>query len=147
MDPELVFSIVNALPMPIWLTWMFAPRSKLARYFADALWPWLILAACYLALLGYALSLPGNGGNFSSLAGVMQGFTNEWAALAGWTHYLCFDLFVARWMIRDAPEAGYKLSPILVLTLMFGPVGLLVYAALRGWLTKGAEPEPEPEPS
>ena len=35
MNPELVFSIINALPMPIWLTWVLAPKSKLARYFAD----------------------------------------------------------------------------------------------------------------
>ncbi len=134
MDPELVFSIVNALPMPIWLTWVFAPKSKLARYFADALWPWLILAAIYFTLIAYALTSPGTSGDFSTLAGVMALFDSEWATLAGWTHYLCFDLFVARWIIRDAPEAGYKLSPIFILTLMFGPVGLLVYGSLRGRL-------------
>lgn len=144
MNPELAFSILNALPMPIWLTWVLAPKSKLARYFADALWPWLILGALYLALLGYAITRPDASGDFASLAGVMSGFDSEWATLAGWTHYLCFDLFVARWMIRDAPEAGYKLSPIFILTLMFGPVGLLIYGALRGWLVGGASGEREP---
>ena len=82
------------------------------------------------------------GASFSSLAGVMAGFDGEWTTLAGWTHYLCFDLFVARWIVRDAPDAGYKLSPILVLTLMFGPVGLLVYSALRGRLVEGPTPAP-----
>ena len=135
MDPELAFSIVNALPMPIWLIWVLAPKSKLARYFAHVMWPWLILGAVYFGLLAYGLSLPGTGGSFSSLAGVMAGFDAEWVTLAGWTHYLCFDLFVARWIIRDAPEAGYKLSPIFLLTLMFGPVGLLVYGSLRSRLS------------
>ena len=140
MDPELAFSIVNALPMPIWLTWVLAPKTKLARIFADALWPWALLGAIYLALLVYAMTLPNSGGgDFSSLAGVMALFDGEWGTLAGWTHYLCFDLFVARWIIRDAPNAGYKLSPILVLTLMAGPAGLLVYSLLRRWLGGGAE--------
>jgi hypothetical protein len=59
-------------------------------------------------------------------------FRSEWAALAGWVHYLCFDLFVARWIMNDAPDAGYWLTPILFLTLMFGPIGLLCYLAARG---------------
>ena len=139
MDPELTFSIVSALPMPIWLTWVLAPKTKLARMFADALWPWALLGAIYLALLVFTMTLPDSGGDFSSLAGVMELFDSEWGTLAGWTHYLCFDLFVARWILRDAPNAGYKLSPILVLTLMAGPAGLLVYSLLRGWLGGGAE--------
>jgi hypothetical protein len=34
--------------------------------------------------------------------------------------------------MNDAPDAGYWLTPILFLTLMFGPVGLLCYLAVRG---------------
>jgi hypothetical protein len=49
-------------------------------------------------------------------------------------HYLCFDLFVARWMMNDAPDAGYRLVPVLVLTLLFGPAGLLCYLAMRSSL-------------
>lgn len=135
MDPELVFTIINTLPLPIWLTWVLAPKSKLARYFAEAMWPWMILAAIYLGLIAYGFSLPGDESDFTSLAGVMAGFDGEWVTLAGWIHYLCFDLFVARWIIRDAPDAGYKLSPILILTFMFGPVGLLAYGSLRSWIT------------
>jgi hypothetical protein len=72
--------------------------------------------------------------DFGSLDGVMKLFASPWAALAGWVHYLCFDLFVARWILNDAPDAGYRLAPILFLTLMFGPAGLLCYLALRSWL-------------
>ena len=49
-------------------------------------------------------------------------------------HYLCFDTFVARWMVNQTPDAGYKLSPILFATMMFGPMGLLVFFAARRWL-------------
>ncbi|MEO0321397.1 MAG: ABA4-like family protein [Myxococcota bacterium] len=134
MDPELVFTLVNALPMPIWLTWFVAPRSTLARWFADALWPWALLAAIYVALLAVTFSGPSPGGDFFSLAGVMRLFDSEWGTLAGWTHYLCFDLFVARWIMREAPDAGYRLTPILVGTLMFGPLGLLLFFGARRWL-------------
>src|SRR6185436_277753 len=126
MDPAQLFEIVNLLPMPIWLLWMAAPSSQLSRTVARAIWPWVILAAAYAAFI--AIAIVDSGGfdpsAFGSLAGVMQLFDSRWATLAGWTHYLCFDLFVARWIMNDAPDAGYWLSPILFLTLMFGPVGL-----------------------
>jgi len=134
MDPAQLFQIVNLLPMPIWLLWMAAPSSQLSRTVARAVWPWVILAVAYLAFLTIAI-VEGGGldpRQMGSLPGVMQLFDSRWATLAGWTHYLCFDLFVARWIMNDAPDAGYWLSPILFLTLLFGPVGLLCYLAVRG---------------
>ena len=139
VDPELVFKIINTLPMPIWLVWVLAPKSKISRFFCDALWPWAVLAGVYATLIVVAMTSGEGGGDLSSLAGLMEAFSSEWAVLAGWAHYLCFDLFVARWIMRDAPEGGYKLSPILILTLMVGPVGLLVYTLLRSWIGGGAE--------
>jgi hypothetical protein len=51
-------------------------------------------------------------------------------------HYLCFDTFVARWMVNQAPAAGYRLSPVLFATMMFGPIGLLAFFATRRWLER-----------
>lgn len=135
MSPDAVFPVLNLLPLPVWLVWIAAPRSRAARYLAEALWPWGILAAAYalcvaMASLGDA---PGPGA-FFSLAGVMSIFDQPWATVAGWVHYLCFDLFCARWMVNDAPDAGYRLAPILLLTLFYGPIGLLAYWALRSRL-------------
>ena len=76
-------------------------------------------------------------------------FTRPEATLAGWIHYLVFDLFVGAWIARDAVRRGIHpvaVAPCLVLTLMFGPVGLFCYAALRfalqrtGTLMETAEP-------
>jgi hypothetical protein len=133
MTPASIFQVANLLPMPIWLVWMAAPSSQLARQLARATWPWVVLATLYLVLV--AVALAGHGldpAAFGSLKGVMTAFGSEWIALAGWVHYLCFDLFVARWIMNDAPDAGYWLTPILFLTLMFGPIGLLCYLAVRG---------------
>ena len=137
MTPETLFSVVNVLPMPLWLTWIFAPRSRAARYFARSTWPFALLGGTYAALLVTAIASGGVGdGSFTSLAGVMALFASPWGALAGWTHYLAFDVFVGRWIVGDAPTAGYRLAPILALTLMAGPAGLLLYFLLRRWLRR-----------
>ena len=132
MNPDALFPIVNLLPLPIWFVWVALPKSALARRLADSLWPWGILAALY-ALSVLMASLEGGPGPeaFFTLSGVMTIFDFPWPTMAGWLHYLCFDLFCARWMLHDAPDAGYALSPILLLTLFYGPIGLLVYLALR----------------
>ena len=54
--------------------------------------------------------------------------------LAGWTHYLAFDLFIGGWEVRDAQRRGIPhllVVPALVLTFLFGPAGLLLYLAIR----------------
>ncbi len=128
-----IFMVVSASPMPIWAAWMLAPKSKLSRYFVSALWPYAVLAAGYAALLiaGALFGEASPDAGFDSLPAVMAIFDSEWSTLAGWCHYVVFDLFAARWMMNDAPEAGYVMLPILVLTLFFGPTGLLVYAIAR----------------
>jgi hypothetical protein len=133
---EILFYLINALPAPLWACWIFAPRSSLSRSLAQSLWPWAILATVYVVLIGTAMLVfpAGAGADMGSLGGVMKIFDSEWATLGCWAHYLCFDAFVGRWIMNDAPDAGYRLAPILALTLFFGPAGLLLYLALRARL-------------
>ena len=140
MNPAAVFSLVNVLPLPVWALWILAPRSRPARVLAESLWPWQLLAALYLIFLCVALGGGEGSGSFDfgSLAGVMALFDSEWGTLTGWVHYLCFDLFVGRWIMNDAPNGGYRLAPVLFLTLMFGPVGLLLYSVARGFFRGAA---------
>jgi hypothetical protein len=140
MSPATIFSIVNILPLPIWALWIVAPRSRPARIVATWLWPWQLLAVLYLIFLGIALGEGGATPDFGSLAGVMALFDSQWGTLAGWVHYLCFDLFVARWIMNDAPDGGYRLAPVLFLTLMAGPVGLLLYTVARRFFRGVAAP-------
>jgi hypothetical protein len=52
-------------------------------------------------------------------------------------HFLAFDLFVGRWVYLDARERGlspWLVSPVLVLVLMVGPLGLATYLGLRAVL-------------
>jgi hypothetical protein len=81
-----------------------------------------------------ALHLPHAEGGFGSLAAVRELFTEDWLLLAGWIHYLAFDLVVASWEVRDAQRIGVPhiiVVPCLVLTLFVGPVGFLCYVLAR----------------
>ena len=129
---DAVFYLINALPFPIWAAWIGAPHSRLARHFATALWPWLVLAAGYVALIGWSMFVVGGkpGASMASLTGVMIIFDSEWSTLAGWLHYICFDAFAGRWIVNDA-RPSYRLSPVLALTCFFGPAGLLLYLVMR----------------
>jgi len=54
--------------------------------------------------------------------------------LAGWVHYLAFDLFIGSWEVRDANRHGippWAIIPSLILTFLFGPMGLLLYFLIR----------------
>jgi Domain of unknown function (DUF4281) len=65
---------------------------------------------------------------------VQKLFTFPWVALAGWVHYLAFDLFVGAWISRRVMEDGlprWTLIALLPLTFTFGPMGLLGFECVR----------------
>ena len=137
MSPEQLFSLCGALVLPGWLLLVFLPRWKwAARLVCPVVIP-LLLALVYLWLV--ATTFGRTPGDFNSLAGVAQLFQNPKALLAGWIHYLAFDLFVGSWEVRDAGRVGLHhllVVPCLLLTFLFGPVGLLLYFALRAGLRR-----------
>ena len=92
----------------------------------------LAMAVLYIWALSTAPANPDGG--FGSLAQVKALFTQDRVILAGWVHYLAFDFFIGCWMVMDAAERGIKhllVIPCMLLTFMFGPVGLLLYVGLR----------------
>ena len=131
MTAEAVFSVVNLVAVVGWLLLVAAPRSRLATTAAGTVIP-LLLAVVYLTL--FAVHVGTARGGFSTLAAVAELFSNPWLLLAGWVHYLAFDLLVGTWEARDARERGVPhlaLVPCLFLTFMFGPAGWLTYLGVR----------------
>lgn len=132
MSPETIFSVCSTLVLPGWLLLIFLPRWKwTARFIAACLLP-LVLALVYVWLV--VTNFGGSEGGFGSLAEVALLFRNPRNLLAGWIHYLAFDLFVGSWEVRDAQRHGIRhlfVIPCLVLTFLFGPAGLLLYFLLR----------------
>jgi len=136
MTAEQLFSILNSMAVAAWLPLVFLPRVRWSATVVPMVMP-VLLAIIYLALL--IVTLPWSEGGFSSLAGVRALFDNPWALLAGWTHYLAFDLFIGGWEVRDAQRRGIPhllVIPALVLTFLFGPVGLLLYLAIRSFAAR-----------
>ena len=137
MSPEQLFSLCGTLVLPGWLLLIFLPRWKwTARLVCPVVIP-LLLALVYLWLV--ATTFGRTPGGFGSLAEVALLFQNPRALLAGWIHYLAFDLFIGSWEVRDAQRVGLHhlaVVPCLVLTFLFGPVGLLLYFILRAALRR-----------
>jgi hypothetical protein len=123
-----------------WLPLVFLPRVRWATSVVPVVVPF-VLALVYAALVAWAL--PWSEGGFSSLSGVQSLFENPWALLAGWTHYLAFDLLIGGWEVRDARERGIPhllMVPVLALTFLLGPCGLLLYLLIRSFVPNKHQP-------
>lgn len=134
MSAELTFQVVNLAALPFWLLMLLAPAWRVTRWVMEYPWGPGLLAAVYaaMALPGIANILPALMNpdlcHITTLLGTKE------VALVAWVHFLAFDLFVGRWEYLDAQERGlshWLLAPCLVLTLMLGPLGLLVYLGAR----------------
>ena len=132
MTPERLFSLCNSLALIGWLILIFAGRMRwAARMLTGVVIP-LLIAIPYAYLI--AAHWGETKGGFGTLDGVAELFSNHWLLLAGWIHYLAFDLFIGSWEVRDAQALGIShllVIPCLIVTFMFGPVGLLLYFLLR----------------
>jgi hypothetical protein len=132
MPLETLFSTAGSLAMAGWLALLVAPRARWANWWVAGLAVPALLSALYGVLL--AVHMPGAAGGFGSLAEVAQLFTVPGLLLAGWVHYLAFDLFLGAWMCRRGAAEG--MNPWLVRlclppTFLAGPVGLLLFLGLR----------------
>ena len=132
MSPNQIFSIANTVALCGWLLLIVLPRKPwVIRVVSGVAIP-VAFAALYTVLI--AVHFPGAEGGFSSLPDVALLFRNPWLLLAGWVHYLAFDLLIGSWEARDARERGINhlfVVPCLILTFLFGPMGWLLYLGVR----------------
>jgi hypothetical protein len=131
MPLAVLFRLSGAVVLPCWVCLLVAPRWRVSQILATFVAP-LMISALYVALLLSHSSPPGAG--FNSLAQVGVLFSSPYALLAGWIHYLAFDLFTGAWEARDAAQMGisrWLVAPCLLLTFLFGPAGLALYLLLR----------------
>ncbi len=134
MNPETVFSLCGALAMAGWLGLAALPRWTFTRdWLAPVIVP-LLIGVVYATLMITYLNRAPEGGGFGSLAAVAELFSVPELLLAGWIHYLAFDLFVGAWIVKDAQDSNVPhllILPSLLATFMAGPAGLLLY-----WICK-----------
>ena len=123
------------LVAPFWLLMISLPAWGVTRRVIASPWIAAPAAALYLALV--LPGLPGVLGAVSSpsLEAIAPLLGTPEGATVAWVHFLAFDLFVGRWVYLDARARGitpWLTSPLLFLTLMLGPAGLLGHLLVRG---------------
>ena len=133
MSPDAVFQVANLLVMPQWLLMIVAPRWSVTQWLVRT----LLIPALLAVLYTYYIFLGGSKldfQSFSTLAGVKSLFSQGGAVLAGWIHYLAFDLVAGTFVWRDSQAKaiphGFIVLP-LFFCFMLGPVGLLLYWLIR----------------
>jgi len=139
MSFDELFGIANQVAMVGWLLLIIVPYWKYTRPIVQYGVISVLLSFLYAYLVFLAPGESMDLSAFGSLEGVMGLFTDPKSVLAGWVHYLAFDLWVGSWEVGDAKKRGinrWLLVPCLLGTFMLGPVGLLLYLALRGVMTK-----------
>jgi len=128
-----IFSIANSTAMPMWLLMMILPKWKVTRFLIDYKVVPLLLALVYVFYVVLHLQT-GGGLNFGSLASVTALFSQENVIMAGWVHYLAFDLLIGMWMLNQNQQLGIPqllMIPCLFATFMLGPVGFLLFMILK----------------
>jgi hypothetical protein len=141
ISPAAMFSIASSAVMLGWAILIFLPR----RY------DLLFAVPQYLIPLGLGLLYAGLmfaniytvDGGYGSLEQVRELFSKDEVLLAGWVHYLAFDLFIGAWIARQSDSIGIPRliqAMLLLATFMFGPVGLAAFLIMRaGYRKAGAQ--------
>jgi hypothetical protein len=129
-----VFQLVFLLAAPFWALMILAPTWSWSRRIVASplivvppILGYAVLVLAHLTVVLPALTRP-------TLDGVRELLGSPDGAAAGWAHFIAFDLFVGRWIYLDSRRAGRHpllMAPILLLTILLGPLGLLVYLGIR----------------
>ena len=124
---KVLYQVVNTSTAPLWLVMIIAPRSALtARLVRLATPMYAALGATYVGLLASTWGT-GERVDFRDPDSVLAGMQQPRGFLAGWTHYLAFDLFVGRWIWEQGLDRRRSTRVALLLTWLAGPAGLTAW--------------------
>ena len=121
-----LYAVVNTCTAPVWLLMIAAPRSALTAQAVRLATPlYAALGASYVGLL--ASGWGGERVDFRDPESVRRGLGQPRSFLAGWAHYVAFDLFVGRWVWEQGLQQQRSTRVALLLTWLAGPSGLAVW--------------------
>jgi Domain of unknown function (DUF4281) len=143
MNWDFLFGLTTALALAGWALLALAPRVP--RTMAVILYGCVALlciayAVMFVMLFGGLINPVRAVGAAApdladySVTGLRAFFISDGGIVLGWTHYLAFDLFVGLWIAKDADHKGFARwiqLPVLLLTLVAGPIGLLAWLMIR----------------
>lgn len=125
MNAALFFSVANTTALCGWVLLILFPKARLTQALVTSgLIPLVLALGYWVFLVLFFASPPPAGSGFGSLDAVRTFFSNDWGLLAGWVHYLAFDMLMGvdvdrRFGGRRRPAR----AACLLLTFLFGPVG------------------------
>ena len=121
-----LYALINTCTAPLWLLMIALPRSPLTASAVRLATPlYAVLGASYVGLL--ASGWGDERVDFREPETVRRGLLQPRSFLAGWTHYIAFDLFVGRWIWEQGLSSGRSTRVSLLLTWMAGPAGLTLW--------------------
>lgn len=131
---EQTFSLSSLPVLPLWAAMILLPRWRVTERIMRSPLTIAVPAALYAALV-----LPDAPAVFAAVSsptvkGIAELLGSERGATIAWVHFLAFDLFVGRWAYLDSRERRINpllMAPVLFMILMLGPIGFLLYLALR----------------
>ncbi|MGW0846028.1 ABA4-like family protein [Streptomyces sp. NPDC002787] len=131
---EFLFELSFWLAAPVWLLMIFAPAWGPTVRIAGSPWTVVPVLLVHLALavpvfpeLWTAVRSP-DLGTFRDLTALADGAGAVWAQVIAW------DLLIGQWMYREARRLkipALLMGPLLILTILLSPLGLLVFLGLR----------------
>jgi hypothetical protein len=133
MAPDTIYTFLNLAILPPWLLLFVLPHHRITQLLIHAIWVPLLLGPLYIWAAFFGPP-PLEGAGFGSLEALMKVFQSPVSLIAGWVHYLIFDLFIGAWIVRDARRLSinhWLTVPFLFATMMAGPAGLMAYLLLR----------------
>ncbi|MEO5999106.1 MAG: ABA4-like family protein [Chitinophagaceae bacterium] len=142
MKPEQLFSVCNSLAMVAWIILIFFSFWKKRDTYLFAIV--ILLFALVYSWLIFSYISPDGFKNFNTLDGVSQLFSNKFLLLAGWVHYLAFDLLTGIYIVNNARKNRinhWVTAPALFFTFLLGPFGWLLYFIIRLVKTKRFIPD------
>lgn len=150
MNWDFLFGAANGLALLCWAVLILLPRGDISRaltFYGGTGLLCLAYAVLLLLLLTGSVDIGAPEGSaaadFTTIEGVRSIFLSDGGVTVGWIHYLAFDLFVGMWIARDADTKGFSRllqAPVLLLTFVAGPFGLLVWLIIREPASRRANP-------
>jgi ABA DEFICIENT 4-like len=127
-----VYRSVNLIPLLWWLPMILVPNWRGTRALTTSRGLFAGLGLFYGAFLFKAITEEGLPNYATYEEGPRRLFASHAGLLAGWMHYLAFDLFVGVWIYRTGMAENKTTRSALLLTFVAGPLGLLYFLLRRG---------------
>jgi hypothetical protein len=136
MSLELIFKLCNIIALIGWVLNIISNKPQVERFIVGIIVALLAIVYTYFVIVSFKFS---DAQSFSSLHGVRSLFADDQLLMAGWVHYLAFDLMTGVIIRNNAKK--YSISfwlvlPCLLFTFMLGPAGLLMYLLIRWMVIK-----------